>query len=147
MVNDLPKVTNICLKNLLHLKCVCSKFFFSSFFNLNRGIQLLEKQRHKMFESLLHLVDIAHPGKPWQLHHQWSVRVSEEFYRQGDEETELQVPVSPLCDRNNNNFPTSQISKTPKKYLNICHVHQYLRSLTLAHPSTSNISDSKTCSF
>ena len=146
MVNDLPKVITIHLfENLLHLKCVCSKLFFF-FSNLNRGIQLLEKQRHKMFESLLHLVDIAHPGKPWQLHHQWSVRVSEEFYRQGDEETELQVPVSPLCDRNNNNFPTSQISKIPK-YLNTCNVHQYLRSLTLAHPSTSNISDSKTCSF
>jgi len=64
-----------------------------------------------MFESMLHLVDISHPGKPWQLHQRWSTMICEEFYCQGDEEKELNVPVSPLCDRNNNNLPTSQISK------------------------------------
>ena len=74
-------------------------------------MQLLEKDRHKVFESVLHLADISHPGKPWQLHHEWSLRVCEEFYRQGDEEKDRGIPVSPLCDRGNSNLATSQISE------------------------------------
>ncbi len=76
-----------------------------------RGVQLFEKERHTVFQCLLHMVDISHPGKPWLVHSEWSSRICEEFHIQGDVERELGIPISPLCDRNNQNIPNSQISK------------------------------------
>ena len=61
--------------------------------------QLTEEHRSKVMCLLLHTADISHPGKPWTAHHQWTERISEEFFRQGDWERELALPQSPLCDR------------------------------------------------
>lgn len=76
-----------------------------------RGSTLLDTERSKVFSLLLHMCDISHPGKPWHMHKEWSVRLAEEFYRQGDREKSLALPLSPLCDRNNGNLPTSQIGE------------------------------------
>jgi len=43
--------------------------------------------------------DIGHASLPWLLHQNWSARVAQEFYLQGDEERRLGLPVSALCDR------------------------------------------------
>jgi calcium/calmodulin-dependent 3',5'-cyclic nucleotide phosphodiesterase len=61
--------------------------------------QLSEEHRSKVMCLLLHTADISHPGKPWTAHRQWTERISEEFFRQGDWERELALPQSPLCDR------------------------------------------------
>ena len=42
--------------------------------------------------------DLAHPARPLLQHQRWSVLVTEEFHAQGDAETELGLPLSPLCD-------------------------------------------------
>merc|ERR1712232_1258158 len=42
--------------------------------------------------------DIGHSALPWDLHTLWSMRVTQEFLEQGNEERELGLPVSPLCD-------------------------------------------------
>ena len=75
------------------------------------GSQLQGIERAKAFSLLLHMADISHPGKPWLLHQQWTSRLAEEYYRQGDEEKRLGLPISPLCDRETSNLPTSQIGK------------------------------------
>eukprot|EP00918_Siedleckia_nematoides_P075796 GHVU01165867.1.p1 GENE.GHVU01165867.1~~GHVU01165867.1.p1 ORF type:complete len:197 (+),score=65.11 GHVU01165867.1:968-1558(+) len=43
--------------------------------------------------------DLCHAALDWQSHYEWSVKVTEEFYLQGDEEARLGLPKSPLCDR------------------------------------------------
>ncbi|KYF42118.1 3'5'-cyclic nucleotide phosphodiesterase domain-containing protein [Toxoplasma gondii ARI] len=45
------------------------------------------------------VADIGHSCVPWNQHFEWSSRVVEEFYLQGDEERSRNMPVSPLCDR------------------------------------------------
>ncbi|CAG0884837.1 unnamed protein product [Darwinula stevensoni] len=59
---------------------------------------------------VLHCSDISHPGKRWRLHHPWTMRLMEEFFRQGDMESLLGLPYSPLCDRNNTHVADAQIS-------------------------------------
>jgi len=65
--------------------------------------------RSKVLCLLLHMADISHPCKPWVLHHQWTSRLLEEFFQQGDREREAGRECSPLCDRNNTLVPESQI--------------------------------------
>lgn len=53
--------------------------------------------------------DLSHGLVDWKQHIQWSCRITEEFYQQGDEELSLSVPVSPLCARSSHaDFAKSQ---------------------------------------
>ncbi|XP_064389358.1 dual specificity calcium/calmodulin-dependent 3',5'-cyclic nucleotide phosphodiesterase 1B-like isoform X2 [Halichondria panicea] len=75
----------------------------------NSGSQLLGSDRSKTFSLILHLADISHPGKKWAEHLEWSDRLCQEFFCQGDRERSLGLPLSPLCDRDHTNLPDSQI--------------------------------------
>uniref|UniRef100_A0AAV2JFX7 Phosphodiesterase n=1 Tax=Knipowitschia caucasica TaxID=637954 RepID=A0AAV2JFX7_KNICA len=63
----------------------------------------------KALSLLLHTADISHPAKRWSLHHRWTSSLLEEFFRQGDKESELGLPFSPLCDRKSTMVAQSQI--------------------------------------
>ncbi|XP_053506938.1 dual specificity calcium/calmodulin-dependent 3',5'-cyclic nucleotide phosphodiesterase 1C isoform X2 [Ictalurus furcatus] len=63
----------------------------------------------KALSLVLHTADISHPAKNWDLHHRWTSSLLEEFFRQGDKETELGLPFSPLCDRKSTMVAQSQI--------------------------------------
>lgn len=67
--------------------------------------------KSKALSLVLHCCDISHPAKRWDLHRQWTARLLEEFFRQGDKERDLGLPFSPLCDRNNTLVAESQIGK------------------------------------
>ena len=49
---------------------------------------------------MLHLADISGQAKGGDLFLLWTDRCMEEFFQQGDEETKLELPISPNCDRN-----------------------------------------------
>eukprot|EP00931_Biecheleriopsis_adriatica_P056601 TRINITY_DN33541_c0_g1_i1.p1 TRINITY_DN33541_c0_g1~~TRINITY_DN33541_c0_g1_i1.p1 ORF type:complete len:705 (-),score=159.58 TRINITY_DN33541_c0_g1_i1:18-2132(-) len=57
---------------------------------------------------LFRAADISHAAKPWDLHEEWSKRITQEFHSQGDEEKRLGLPVSPLCEREGFNMAESQ---------------------------------------
>ena len=66
----------------------------------------------RVLSLLLHSCDVAHPAKTWGLHHQWTSRCMQEFFKQGDLERDLGLEFSPLCDRHNTMVPQSQIGDT-----------------------------------
>jgi len=48
---------------------------------------------------LIKFADINSPAKPHSLHRQWTERICQEFYEQGDEEKARGMSISPYMDR------------------------------------------------
>lgn len=61
-----------------------------------------------IFNFMIHLADISNPAKPRSLAKYWAECALAEFFAQGDLEKELNLPISPLCDRDKTNLATSQ---------------------------------------
>mmetsp|Transcript_34698 Transcript_34698/g.79520 ORF Transcript_34698/g.79520 Transcript_34698/m.79520 type:complete len:541 (+) Transcript_34698:66-1688(+) len=59
----------------------------------------VEVDKLPMEQFLVHLADLGHPLRPFHLHTEWSKRVTEEFFAQGDRELELGFQPVPLMDR------------------------------------------------
>jgi hypothetical protein len=57
---------------------------------------------------MIHLADLAHNTKLFEISLKWVELLSEEFWRQGDLEKKKNLPVSFLCDRDQINIPQSQ---------------------------------------
>lgn len=75
------------------------------------GFNPLEEpnDQHMTLGMFFRGADTGHSGKTWHLHEAWSFRVTQEFHQQGDEEKELGLAVSPLCDRANFDMASSQV--------------------------------------
>ncbi|VDM20884.1 unnamed protein product [Wuchereria bancrofti] len=58
-----------------------------------------ESHRVIISQMLIKFADINSPSKPYPLHRQWTDRICEEFYGQGDEEKRRGMAVSPYMDR------------------------------------------------
>ncbi|KAK6490974.1 high affinity cAMP-specific 3',5'-cyclic phosphodiesterase 7A-like isoform X5 [Huso huso] len=54
--------------------------------------------RHFILQMALKCADICNPCRTWELSKQWSEKVTEEFFHQGDIEKKHKLDVSPLCD-------------------------------------------------
>jgi len=57
--------------------------------------------RHFILQIALKCADISNPCRAWPVSRLWSLRCCEEFFRQGDAERELGLPLTPFCDRFN----------------------------------------------
>ena len=57
------------------------------------------KDTNQLLAMCMHAADVSNPAKRWELSSEWSCRVMEEFFRQGEREAELSMPVSPFMDR------------------------------------------------
>ncbi|KAK2587079.1 hypothetical protein KPH14_011024 [Odynerus spinipes] len=64
--------------------------------------------RHFILQIALKCADISNPCRPWDISRKWSYKVCEEFFRQGDYERRLNLPVTPLCDRHATSIPKIQ---------------------------------------
>ena len=58
---------------------------------------------------IIHAADISNPTKPLPIYQEWAQRCVEEFFRQGDLEKQLGLPISFNCDRNSVSLPKSQL--------------------------------------
>lgn len=75
-----------------------------------------QKNNNSKFETqqefmnfIVHVSDISHPAKPWEIELKWSDLIFKEFFNQGDKEKSMNIPVSFLCDRETVNIPKSQV--------------------------------------
>ncbi|DBA94754.1 TPA: hypothetical protein ACH3X1_002302 [Trebouxia sp. C0004] len=53
-----------------------------------------------VLQMVLKCADIGHLAAPAKTHKRWAFQLEEEFFRQGDKERAVGLPVSPLMDRN-----------------------------------------------
>lgn len=65
--------------------------------------------RHFLLQIALKCADLCNPCRPWDISLQWSIQVCKEFYRQGDYERRLRIPVTPICDRLKTTIPKIQV--------------------------------------
>jgi hypothetical protein len=68
----------------------------------NRSDKLL------LFQIVIKCSDVCNSSKPFHLHQKWVNLVLQEFFHQGDKEKALNLPISPLMDRDNVNLASSQ---------------------------------------
>eukprot|EP01104_Vermistella_antarctica_P002740 TRINITY_DN12957_c0_g1_i1.p1 TRINITY_DN12957_c0_g1~~TRINITY_DN12957_c0_g1_i1.p1 ORF type:complete len:714 (-),score=188.19 TRINITY_DN12957_c0_g1_i1:160-2301(-) len=70
-----------------------------------------DKVEDRRLISLIALkcADVSHTSKPVDLHKNWTTRVTEEFFHQGDEEKRLGLKVSANFDRDSTNIAKSQV--------------------------------------
>lgn len=68
-----------------------------------------QEDRHFILQISLKCADISNPCRPWDVSKKWSQKVCEEFFRQGDFERQLNLPVTSLCDRYSTSIPKIQV--------------------------------------
>jgi hypothetical protein len=68
-----------------------------------------KKDVRLMLAMCLHSADVANPAKPWALSREWSARVMDEFFRQGDTESSKGLPISPFMDREKTDMAKCQV--------------------------------------
>ncbi|KRT80823.1 hypothetical protein AMK59_5724 [Oryctes borbonicus] len=69
--------------------------------HLDEGTLDLTNQadRHFILQIALKCADISNPTRPWHISHKWSLKVCDEFFRQGEFERKLNLPVTSICDQ------------------------------------------------
>ena len=81
---------------------------FNKMFNETDANKLFDAQQ-EVLNMLIHSADISNPAKPSKISQQWTDRVYEEFFRQGDLEKKLGISVSMMCDRLTTNVNKAMI--------------------------------------
>ena len=79
-------------------------------FNLLSGNEKTKfEEQQLLLNYLIHMADLGHNCKKYEISLQWVKLLSEEFWRQGDLEKEKGLPISFLCDRDKIDVPSSQV--------------------------------------
>jgi calcium/calmodulin-dependent 3',5'-cyclic nucleotide phosphodiesterase len=67
------------------------------------------EESQELLSLLIHLGDLSHNTKAFEISKTWTYLLYEEFYKQGDHERTINAPISMFCDRYNSNIPKAQI--------------------------------------
>ncbi|XP_015259897.1 PREDICTED: cAMP-specific 3',5'-cyclic phosphodiesterase 4C-like isoform X1 [Cyprinodon variegatus] len=75
------------------------------------GVLLLDHytERIQVLKNMVHCADLSNPTKPLPLYRQWTERIMEEFFRQGDRERERGMEISAMCDKHTASVEKSQV--------------------------------------
>ncbi|NWV33373.1 PDE4B phosphodiesterase, partial [Grantiella picta] len=75
------------------------------------GVLLLDNytDRIQVLRNMVHCADLSNPTKSLELYRQWTERIMEEFFRQGDRERERGMEISPMCDKHTASVEKSQV--------------------------------------
>ncbi|XP_072460798.1 high affinity 3',5'-cyclic-AMP phosphodiesterase 7A isoform X2 [Notamacropus eugenii] len=107
--------------------------------HLDKGDLCLEDANHRHFilQMALKCADICNPCRTWELSKQWSEKVTEEFFHQGDIEKKYHLSVSPLCDRQTESIANIQIDSKATLCSMISNVDQTTRPRSPAFIKTT----------
>ncbi|XP_028840832.1 cAMP-specific 3',5'-cyclic phosphodiesterase 4D isoform X3 [Denticeps clupeoides] len=75
------------------------------------GVLMLDHytDRIQVLRNMVHCADLSNPTKPLAVYRQWTERIMEEFFRQGDKERERGMEISPMCDKHTASVEKSQV--------------------------------------
>ncbi|XP_016131443.1 cAMP-specific 3',5'-cyclic phosphodiesterase 4A-like [Sinocyclocheilus grahami] len=75
------------------------------------GVLMLDhyNDRIQVMRNMVHCADLSNPTKPLAVYRQWTERIMEEFFRQGDKERERGMEISPMCDKHTASVEKSQV--------------------------------------
>ncbi|XP_039628619.1 cAMP-specific 3',5'-cyclic phosphodiesterase 4B isoform X3 [Polypterus senegalus] len=102
------------------------------------GVLLLDHytDRIQVLRNMVHCADLSNPTKPLELYRQWTDRIMEEFFRQGDKERERGMEISPMCDKH-----TASVEKSQVGFIDYI-VHPLWETWAdLVHPDAQDILD------
>ncbi|XP_075062929.1 3',5'-cyclic-AMP phosphodiesterase 4A isoform X2 [Mixophyes fleayi] len=102
------------------------------------GVLLLDNytDRMQVLRNMVHCADLSNPTKPLELYRQWTDRILEEFFRQGDKERERGMEISPMCDKH-----TASVEKSQVGFIDYI-VHPLWETWSdLVHPDAQDILD------
>ncbi|CAH2273097.1 cAMP-specific 3, 5 -cyclic phosphodiesterase 4C-like isoform X1 [Pelobates cultripes] len=102
------------------------------------GVLLLDNytDRIQVLRNMVHCADLSNPTKPLDLYRQWTDRILEEFFRQGDKERERGMEISPMCDKH-----TASVEKSQVGFIDYI-VHPLWETWSdLVHPDAQDILD------
>lgn len=73
----------------------------------------LRKAENRQFilQISLKCADISNPTRPWDISHKWSLKVCDEFFRQGEFERKLNLPVTSICDQQSTSIAKIQAGR------------------------------------
>ncbi|KAJ8974825.1 hypothetical protein NQ317_001014 [Molorchus minor] len=69
------------------------------------------EHRHFILQIALKCADISNPTRPWDISHKWSIKVCDEFFRQGEFERQLNLPVTSICDQQTTSVAKIQVAQ------------------------------------
>ncbi|XP_052403820.1 cAMP-specific 3',5'-cyclic phosphodiesterase 4B isoform X2 [Carassius gibelio] len=102
------------------------------------GVLLLDNytDRIQVLRNMIHCADLSNPTKPLDLYRQWTDRIMEEFFHQGDRERERGMEISPMCDKH-----TASVEKSQVGFIDYI-VHPLWETWAdLVHPDAQDILD------
>ncbi|XP_017327067.1 cAMP-specific 3',5'-cyclic phosphodiesterase 4B [Ictalurus punctatus] len=102
------------------------------------GVLLLDNytDRVQVLRNMVHCADLSNPTKPLDLYRQWTDRIMDEFFHQGDRERERGMEISPMCDKH-----TASIEKSQVGFIDYI-VHPLWETWAdLVHPDAQDILD------
>ncbi|KAG2437156.1 hypothetical protein HXX76_005823 [Chlamydomonas incerta] len=68
-----------------------------------------DTERLLSLQIAIKVADLGHLGEELEVHKRWLAGLEEEFFRQGDKEKQLGIPISPLFDRSKQGVSKSQV--------------------------------------
>jgi high affinity cAMP-specific and IBMX-insensitive 3',5'-cyclic phosphodiesterase 8 len=84
--------------------------FTNTLETVGEGEPFPKKNIEYLKRMLIKCADVSNPARPLRMAVQWAQRITEEFFRQTDEEIARNLPVTlPMYNRNTCSFPASQI--------------------------------------
>ncbi|XP_032884198.1 cAMP-specific 3',5'-cyclic phosphodiesterase 4B isoform X1 [Amblyraja radiata] len=92
--------------------------------------------RIQVLRNMVHCADLSNPTKSLELYRQWTDRIMDEFFHQGDKERERGMEISPMCDKH-----TAIIEKSQVGFIDYI-VHPLWETWAdLVHPDAQDILD------
>ncbi|KAM6948700.1 3',5'-cyclic-AMP phosphodiesterase 4B-like [Aplochiton taeniatus] len=102
------------------------------------GVLLLDNytDRIQVLRNMVHCADLSNPTKSLELYRQWTDRIMDEFFHQGDRERERGMEISPMCDKH-----TASVERTQVGFIDYI-VHPLWETWAdLVHPDAQDILD------